>query len=89
MSEQNPANTVTSAPASPVRTWVKKPYVGGGFTKNVDRESKEEREKKQRMINRQSARRDAIDYFRAQNAPFTEVDLYLLAERFFDWVNKS
>lgn len=80
----------------PTRTFVPanapKPYVKGsfgGFNKApIDRENKEERTLKQRAINRQSARRDAIDFLTAQGKPFTLEQVFVVAENLFDWVNK-
>ena len=69
---------------TPTKTWSKKPY-----TPDVNRETKDERTVKQRMINRQSARRDAIDFLtetKGQN--FTEKEVFEVAERFYDFVTK-
>ena len=75
----------------PTKTWVKKTYTGGtGFSKGgAGRETPEERLSKQRAINRQSARRDAIDFLTAQNKPFTLEDVFVTATKLFDWVEKK
>ena len=87
MEAQQPTRTFT--PAQGAVAPVKKAWSGGSFNKApMDRESKEERTLKQRAINRQSARRDAIDYLEAQGKPFTLEQVYLTAEALFNWVNK-
>ena len=83
-------NRTTGSPALPAQAPVKKPWTGGGFSKGParDYESKEERTLKQKAINRQSARRDAIDYLTAQGKPYTLEQLFQTAELLFNWVNK-
>lgn len=87
MEAQQPTRTFT--PAQGAVAPVKKAWTGGfGGKPNVDRETAAERTLKQRAINRQSARRDAIDYLVAQGKPFTLDQVYLTAEALFNWVNK-
>ena len=69
-------------PYVPSRTWVpKKP-----FTANPDRETRDERHKKEHSISRMSARRDAIEFLSGKNA--TEKDILELAERFHQWATQ-
>ena len=75
---------------TPTKTWQRKPYTGGGgFAKGgAGRETTEERLSKQVQINRQSARRDAIDFLTSQCKPFTLEQVFEVAERMVAFVGK-
>lgn len=80
-----PVRSATQFVSQPKTTWTpRKSFV----TPVAGRETKEERDRKQVMINKQSARRDAVDFLSAQKLPFTEQNVFDVAQKFYEWASK-
>lgn len=70
-----------------VKTWTpKKTFVPR--QPDVNRETREDRQKKERSIARMSARRDAIEFLQQQGQKYTLEQLFEVAEKLYDWANK-